>query len=130
MQTTTSARPKTVDAYVEALPPAVSGTLQKLRQTIKAAAPKAEELISYGMPGYKYQGMLVYFAAWKNHIGFYPAGALKAFNKELSAYEVSKGTVKFSLDKPFPFELVSKIVKYRVKENEEKAKLKKTSKQK
>jgi len=128
MQTTTSARPKTVDEYVEALPPAVSGTLQKLRQTIKAAAPKAEELISYGMPGYKYQGMLVYFAAWKNHIGFYPAGALKAFNKELSIYEVSKGTVKFPLDKPFPFGLVTKIVKFRVKENEEKAKLKKAGK--
>ena len=128
MQTTTSARPKTVDEYVEALPPEVSGTLQKLRQTIKSAAPKAEELISYGMPGYKYQGMLVYFAAWKNHIGFYPAGALKAFNKELSIYEVSKGTVKFPLDKPFPFGLVTKIVKFRVKENEEKAKLKKAGK--
>ncbi len=130
MQTTVSARPKTVDEYLEALSPEVSGTLQKLRQTIKAAAPKAEELISYGMPGYKYHGMLVYFAAWKNHIGFYPAGALKAFSKELSVYEVSKGTIKFSLDKPFPFGLVSKIVKFRVKENEEKAKLKKNSKQK
>jgi uncharacterized protein YdhG (YjbR/CyaY superfamily) len=120
-----TAPPKTVDEYFEAFPPAVRNTLKKLRQTIKAAAPEAEELISYQMPGYKYLGMLVYFAAWKTHIGFYPAGRLEAFKKELSGYERSKGTIRFPLDKPIPFGLISKIVKFRVKENEEKKKAKK-----
>jgi len=125
MQTTKTAPAKNADEYVKRFPTDVQATLQQLRKTIKTAAPKAAEVISYQMPGYKYFGMLVYFAAWKNHIGFYPAGALNAFKEELSAYDVSKGTVKFPLDKPFPFGLVSKIVKFRVKENEEKAAAKK-----
>ena len=77
------------------------------------------------MPAYKYHGMLVYFAAWKTHIGFYPAGRLEAFEKELSAYERAKGTIRFPIDKPLPLGLISKIVKLRVKENETKKKTKK-----
>ena len=116
---------KTVDEYLETFSPMVRKTLQQLRQTIKAAAPKADEEISYMMPAYKYLGVLVYFAAYKNHIGFYPtAGGIKAFQKELSAYEGSKGTVRFPIDKPLPFGLISKIVKFRVKENEAKKKTK------
>ena len=77
------------------------------------------------MPAFKYHGMLVYFAAWTNHIGLYPASqGIKVFEKELATYERSKGTIKFPLDKPIPFGLISKIVKFRVKENLEKAKLK------
>ena len=130
MDTASKKTPSNVNEYIAAFPKDVKQLMNDIRKTIKAAAPKAEELISYGMPGYKHHGMLVYFAAWKNHIGFYPAGAIKAFDKELSGHEVSKGTIKFPLDKPFPFGLVSKIVKYRAKENEEKAKLKKNSKPK
>ena len=118
----------TVDEYIKKCPPEERVVLQKLRKTIKAAAPKAEEVISYQMPAYKYNGMLVYFAAWRSHIGFYPAGAIKAFSKELSGYEVSKGTIRFPLDKPFPFGLISKIVKLRMKENEERAAIKKNIK--
>ncbi|MEO6453199.1 MAG: DUF1801 domain-containing protein [Ginsengibacter sp.] len=121
--------PSGVDEYLNVFPSTVQGILQKVRQTIRAAAPDAEEIISYQMPAYKYNGMLVYFAGWKNHIGFYPASAgIKAFKKELSLYEGAKGSVKFPLDKPVPFDLISKIVKFRVKENEEKAALKKIKK--
>lgn len=116
---------RTMDEYFKAFSPAIRNVLEKLRQTIRKAAPEAEEVISYQMPAFRYHGMLVYFAAWKNHIGFYPAGALKAFNKELSAYEVSKGTIRFPIDKPLPLGLISKIVKFRVKENESRKKEKK-----
>jgi uncharacterized protein YdhG (YjbR/CyaY superfamily) len=119
---------KTVDEYLDAFSPTVRRPLQQLRQTIRAAAPEADEVISYQMPAYKYLGVLVYFAAYKNHIGFYPtAGGIKAFTKELSAYEGSKGTVRFPIDKPLPLGLINKIVKFRVKENEAK-KVKKAKK--
>jgi uncharacterized protein YdhG (YjbR/CyaY superfamily) len=118
-----------VDEYIAAQPKNIRVVLNKLRATIKAAAPKAEEVISYQMPAYKHHGMLVYFAAWPNHIGFYPTPAgIKAFEKELSAYEGSKGTIKFPIDKTIPFSLISKIVKYRVKENVMNASLKKSVK--
>ena len=116
---------KTIDEYIQTFSPPVRKLLEKLRQTIRESAPEAEEVISYQMPAFKYNGMLVYFAAWKNHIGFYPAGALKAFDKELSVYEVSKGTIRFPINKPLPLGLISKIVKFRVKENELKKKSKK-----
>jgi uncharacterized protein YdhG (YjbR/CyaY superfamily) len=120
---------KTVDEYVAAWPKNVQAILNKLRATIRSAAPKAEEVISYQMPAYRQNGILVYFAAWPKHIGFYPTpGVITAFEKELAAYERSKGTIKFYLDKPIPFPLVAKIVKYRVKENETKASLKKAAK--
>lgn len=117
--------PETVDEYLKAISPDIRKKLLQLRQTIKKAAPLAEETISYQMPAYKQFGMLVYFAAWKNHIGFYPAGAIKEFEKELSAYEVSKGTIKFPNDKPLPLGLIKKIVKFRLMQNEAKKKLKK-----
>ena len=113
-------KPKNVDAYISSFPKSIQVKMENIRKTIKAAAPKAEEVISYGMPGYKYHGMLVFFAAWKNHIGFYPAGRVEAFEEDLIAYERSKGTVQFPLDKPLPVRLISKIVKARAKENEEK----------
>lgn len=116
------ARAASVDEYITAQPTHVRTVLKKIRQTIKAAAPKAEEVISYNMPAYKYNGMLVFFAAFKNHIGFYPAPrGIEAFKKELSAYKGAKGSVQFPLDKPIPFGLISKIVKFRMKENKKKA---------
>ena len=119
--------PKTIDEYIAGFPDNVIIKLQKLRETIKKAAPGAEEMISYQMPAYKYHGMLVYFAAYKNHIGFYatPTGHA-AFKKELSVYKEGKGSVQFPLDQPLPLSLVTKIVKFRVKQNLEKAKLKKS----
>lgn len=117
---------KTVDEYIQAFSPGVRLTLQKLRQTIKTAAPQAEETISYMMPAYKQNGALVYFGGYKTHIGFYPTAAgMEAFKKELSVYEVSKGTIRFPVDNPLPWGLISKIVKFRVKENELKKKAKK-----
>jgi uncharacterized protein YdhG (YjbR/CyaY superfamily) len=112
----------TVDEYIAAFPKEVQQLLSQMRKTIKAAAPKAQELISYGMPGYKYHGMLVYFSGFAKHIGFYavPSGHA-AFKKELAGYKQGKGSVQFPLDKPLPLALVKKIVQFRVKENEAKA---------
>jgi uncharacterized protein YdhG (YjbR/CyaY superfamily) len=112
------ATPSTVDEYIAVFPKEVQQLLKQMRAAIKAAAPKAEELISYGMPGYKYNGMLVFFAAFKNHIGFYatPAGH-KAFEKELSKYKQGKGSVQFPVEEPLPLSLITKIVKFRAKEN-------------
>ena len=113
---------KTVDEYLSAFPANTKSVLKDLRKTIKQAAPQAEELISYNMPAFKLHGMLVYYAAYKEHIGFYPTpSGIEAFKKELSIYEGAKGSVKFPIDKPIPLDLISKIVKYRVKENLEKA---------
>lgn len=110
---------KTVDDYLKELPEPVRLVLEKLRSTIKSVAPKAEEGISYGMPGYKYYGALVYFAAFKNHCSFFPGSSqiVKRFD-ELSAYRTSKGTIQFTVDKPLPAALVKKIVKARMEENE------------
>lgn len=97
--------------------------LEELRQAIKLAAPAAEEVISYQMPAFKYHGVLVYFAAYKHHIGVYPTSSgIAAFKKELSVYKGAKGSVQFPLDKPLPLALIKKIVKFRVKENLEKRK--------
>ena len=127
METTTKTPPATtVDEYIKRFPPKVQATMQKLRKVIKAAAPKAEEVINYQIAGYKYYGMLVFFGAWENHIGLYPGtGAVKAFKKELSAYKGAKGTVQFPHAESIPFTLISKIVKFRVKENEERNAVKK-----
>jgi uncharacterized protein YdhG (YjbR/CyaY superfamily) len=104
--------------------------LQKLRLTIHKIAPKAEEVISYGMPAFKINGsVLVYFAGYKAHIGFYPTGTgIAAFKKEIAAYKNSKGAVQFPLDKPLPLELIKKMVKFKLQENTEKAELKKVKK--
>ncbi|MDH4089258.1 MAG: DUF1801 domain-containing protein [Cyclobacteriaceae bacterium] len=118
-------RAETIDDYIASYPIAVQEILQKLRATIRKAAPKAEETINYQIPTFKENGNLVHFAAYKNHIGFYPASSgIKEFRKELSAYDGAKGSVRFPLDKPLPLALVSRIVKFRVNENLERAKAK------
>jgi len=115
-----------VDEYIKRCPSEVQRILQKLRRTIKTTAPKAEEVISYAIPGYKYHGMLIFFAAFKNHISVYPAPRSNdTFKKELSAYKGGKGTIQFPLEDPVPLDLVVRIIKFRMKENEEKAAAKK-----
>ena len=117
--------PKTIDEYIAAFPKDVQELLQKMRMTIRKAVPNAEETISYQIPTFTLNGNLVHFAAYKNHIGFYPTSTgIKKFAKELAVYKGAKGSVQFPLDKPIPFALVSKIVKFRVKENLERAKRK------
>ena len=110
-----------IDEYIALFPVDVRGLLEKMRAAIQKAAPGAEETISYQMPAFKYNGALVWFAAYKNHIGFYPTGSgIEAFAEELSGYKTSRGAVQFPLDKPLPLALVAKIVKFKVKENEAK----------
>lgn len=118
------------DEYILQFPAEVQAKLQELRSIIKQAAPEAEEMISYAMPAYKLKGILVYFAGHKNHIGFYPASSgISNFEKELSGYTTSKGTVQFPLDKPLPVDLIKRMVTFRVEENLQKAELKKKRKQ-
>ncbi|RJP69070.1 MAG: hypothetical protein C4532_11565 [Candidatus Abyssobacteria bacterium SURF_17] len=114
----------TIDEYIRTFPKDVQRILEKIRRTIQRAAPEAEEAISYQMPTFKLNGKnLVHFAAWKNHIGFYPTpSGTEAFTKELSQYEGAKGSVRFPTDQPIPYDLVRKIVIFRVKENLEKNK--------
>lgn len=109
---------KNMDEYIAIQAPEAQILLKQMRKTIKKAAPEAEELISYNMPAFKYHGMLVYFAAYKNHIGFYatPTGHSE-FKKELSVYKQGKGSVQFPLIQPLPLDLISRIVQFRVKEN-------------
>ena len=117
---------ETIDEYINQFPPEVQQKLTNLRKTIRAAAPNAEERISYGMPGYYQNGPVVYFAAFKDHISFFPTGSGREFFKEaLAKYPGGKGTVQFSLDEPLPLELVAQITKTRVEENLAKAALKK-----
>jgi uncharacterized protein YdhG (YjbR/CyaY superfamily) len=106
--------------YLKAVPPAQRTLLKKVRQTIRAAAPKATEVISYGIPGYKHYGMLVYFAAFKDHCSLFGVGAalMKEHHKALAPYKMSKGTIQFTVEKPLSMTLVRKLVKARVKENE------------
>src|SRR4051812_1753369 len=122
---TDSKVPNTIDEYMTGFPEDVQEKLEALRATIRKAAPDAEEIISYGMPTFYLKSNLVHFAAFKNHIGFYPApSGIEAFNEELSPYKTSKGAAQFPIDKPLPLSLVSKIVQYRVKQNLEKADVK------
>ena len=115
---------KTMDEYIKTFPKDVQNILEKMRQTIREAAPEVVEAISYQMPTFKLNGKnLVHFAAFKNHIGFYPIpSGIEAFKKELSSYKQGKGSVQFPIEKPIPYDLVKKFVKYRVKENLEKIK--------
>jgi len=114
---------KTVDEYIAQFPKNVRDVLEELRQVIKEVAPNAEETIDYGIPTFKFNGNLVHFAAFKNHIGFYPTpSGIEAFKKELTTFKQSKGTVQFPLDRPIPFDLVKRIVKFRVKANASKKK--------
>lgn len=110
--------PKDIDEYIAGFPKEIQKLLEQIRNTIKQAAPEAEEAIKYAMPTYVLNGNLVHFAAFKNHIGFYPVpSGIEAFKQELSVYKGAKGSVQFPLDKPMPLDLISKIVKFRVKEN-------------
>jgi uncharacterized protein YdhG (YjbR/CyaY superfamily) len=114
-----------VDEYIALFSDDVQQQLQQLRQAIKEAAPDAAEVISYKMPAYQQNGPLVYFAAYKNHIGFYPtASGISNFVDEFKKYKSSKGAVQFPIDKPLPLALIKKIVKFKLKDNIEKAKLK------
>ena len=119
-------KPITIDEYISGFPKETQKILKQLRTTIKKTAPQADEVISYGMPAIKLNGMLVWFAAHSKHIGFYPrVSGIEAFKKELSIYKGAKGSVQFPLDKPLPLGLITKIVKFRVTENLQKAKTKK-----
>jgi uncharacterized protein YdhG (YjbR/CyaY superfamily) len=123
--------PKTIDEYIAAHAPEVRKKLIDMRVTIKKAAPGAEERISYRMPAFALNGMLVYFGAHTNHIGFYPfTSALKAFSNELSAFRTSKGGVQFPYKDPLPLNLIHKIIEFRVKENLLKAEAKLVKKKK
>ena len=125
----TVSKPGTIDEYIAGYPPEVQVILEQFRNAIRKAAPRAQEKIGYGIPTFTLEGNLVHFAAFKNHIGFYPApSAIKAFNKELSNYDGAKGSIKFPIEEQLPLSLISKIVKFRVKENLEKKKKSKIKK--
>ena len=111
--------PVTIDDYILSFPPDVQVLLNTMRQTIRQAAPESTETLSYRIPTFKLNGNLVHFAAFKNHIGFYPgASGIEAFSTELSAYKWAKGSVQFPFDHPLPLDLVRKIVLFRVVENQ------------
>jgi uncharacterized protein YdhG (YjbR/CyaY superfamily) len=108
---------RTIDEYIEAQPAGTQRVLKSLRAAIQAAAPEATQTINYGIPTFQLNGNLVHFAAFKKHIGFYPTpGGIEAFRRELSRYASAKGSVQFPLDKPMPLALVTRIVKFRVKQ--------------
>ena len=122
---------KNIDEYIAMQAIEIQPKLELMRQTIHAASPSAEEVISYSMPAFKYHGIVVYFAACKNHIGFYPTGAgVDVFKDDVKGYKTSKGTIQFPNEDPLPLELITKIVKYRTQQNLEKAELKRTKKKK
>jgi uncharacterized protein YdhG (YjbR/CyaY superfamily) len=121
--------PTNIDGYIAGFPDDIQEILQKIRMTIREAAPEAQETIKYQMPTFTLHTNLVHFAAFKNHIGFYPVPTgIEAFKDELSIYEQGKGSVRFPLDQPIPYDLIGKIVTFRVKENLEKAAAKKKKK--
>jgi uncharacterized protein YdhG (YjbR/CyaY superfamily) len=122
---TSKSSPKDIDDYIAGFPQDIQAILQKIRQTVKRAAPEATEKISYQMPTFYLNGNLVHFAAFKHHIGFYPtpSGTAK-FKKEISGYQAAKGSIQFPLDQPMPYDLIRQIVEFRVKENLAKAKKK------
>ncbi len=114
-----------IDEYIATFPEEIRTILQEIRETIKAAAPDAKEKISYQMPTFDLKGNLVHFAAFKNHIGFYPTpSGIEAFKEELARYQGAKGSIRFPLDEPMPLDLITRMVKMRVAENLKKAELK------
>lgn len=120
---------QSVEEYISTFPKEVQQKLEQLRSTIQKAAPKAKEVISYNMPAYKQNSVLVYFAGYKAHIGFYPTGSpINVFKNELKEYKTSKGAIQFPIESDIPQALVQKIVAYRIKEDEEKALTRKTKK--
>lgn len=121
------AKPENMDAYIESFPPEIQELLQQVRATIGEAAPQAIEVISYGMPAFKTESMLVYFAAHTKHIGFYPFGSsIEKYKNELSKYKSAKGSVQFPFDQPLPLDLIANMVRFRAKENLERAMAKKS----
>ena len=119
---TSQAKPDSIDAYISEFPPEKQAVLEQIRQTIRAAAPDAEEAISYRMPTFKQNGILVHFAAFKTHIGLYPPIRGDAgLEKAISPYAGEKGNLRFPLDRPIPYDLIGRIVKLRVKQNLAKA---------
>ena len=121
----TAERFNDIDGYILSQPAAIRKQLEEMRQIILSAAPKSAEVISYNMPAFKINSVIVYFAGYRHHIGFYPTGSgIKAFEKDLQGYKYSKGAVQFPLDKKLPAALIKRIVKFKVKEDAEKAKLK------
>ena len=110
-----------IDMYIEGCPENTRPLLRTLRETIRAAAPEAVEKVSYQMPAFALEGNLVYYAAWKTHIGFYPGGSVEPFKDDLAGYKVNKGTIRFELDRPLPVDLIERIVRYRVAQNRERA---------
>lgn len=121
---------KDIDTYITKQPATVQPLLNKVRETIAKAVPEATEVISYGMPAFKYHGMLTYFAGFKNHYSIFAPQALAAFKEELKEYKTAKATLQFKFDKPVPVRLITKIVKYAAKVNIEKEALKKIKKKK
>jgi uncharacterized protein YdhG (YjbR/CyaY superfamily) len=122
---THSSKIENVDAYIDSFPKLTQKLLKQMRAIIKKAAPKADEVISYQMPAYKFHGMLVYFAGYEHHIGFYPgASIVDNFKKDISGYKTSKGTIQFPLDEELPVKLITKIIAFRIKQNMEKEALK------
>lgn len=120
-----------MDEYIATFPADIQRILQEMRAVIHESAPEAKEKISYQMPTFELEGNLIHFAAFKNHIGLYPTpGGIEEFKEELSKYEGAKGSIRFPLNEPMPYELVKKIVKFRVIENLKKAGLKKPGKKK
>jgi uncharacterized protein YdhG (YjbR/CyaY superfamily) len=113
---------KDIDGYIRQCPPGLRGTLQKIRATIRKAAPAAKEVISYRIPAFKQNGVLVYFAAFPDHISFFPTSSgVSNFEKDLKPYKTSRGTIQFPLDKPVPFALIGRITKFRAREDAAKA---------
>lgn len=126
---TANIKAKNVDEYIAGFPNEVQKVLKEIRKTVKAAAPEAEESISYAMPGYSFHGPVAYFAAFKNHIGFYATpNAHEEFKKELAKYKQGRGSVQFPLGQPMPLELIARIVKYRMQHNAAAAQAKKKNK--
>jgi len=126
---TNQTAPKSIDEYIAGFPNDVQEILEKIRMTIRKAAPAAEEAIKYQIPTFTLKGNLVHFAAYKSHIGFYPApSGIEKFKDELAIYASGKGTLKFPLDKPIPFDLISRIVKFRVRKNLDRAEVKQKKK--
>lgn len=122
---TNKTTPKDIDEYIAGFPKDIQAILQKIRQTVKKAAPDASEKISYQMPTFYLNGNLVHFAAFKHHIGFYPTpSGTEKFKKEISGYQAAKGSIQFPLDQPIPYDLIRQIVEFRVKENSAKTKKK------
>lgn len=122
MNTTGRPAPQTIDEYIAGFPPDIQAILQQIRMTVRAAAPEAQETISYRMPTFTLHGNLVHFAAFTNHIGFYPTpSGMEEFEQALAPYKGGKGSARFPLDQPIPYDLIDAIVRFRVAENQAKA---------